>query len=232
MQAVDLFQLPQSLRHFQSFFSPEAAPWAWVTAIEQALSTITPSLPNDIPPGVSISGAVYLHPTVHLPPQAVIDGPAWIGPHCQIRPGAWIRGNVIAGAHCVLGHACEFKNCLLLDHVQAPHFNYVGDSILGNSSHLGAGVICANLRLDQQPVKVKTADGLQPTGLKKLGAILGDAAEVGCNCVLQPGSILYPRAIVLSGIPFAGTLESDTMVAASLSLRKLPRPSTATPAQP
>lgn len=227
MQAADLFHLPDSLADFQRFFPAEAPPWTWIPAIAQALATITPQLPDNIPAGVSISGPVFLHPSVKLPPQAVIDGPAWIGPGCQIRPGAWIRGNVIAGKNCVLGHACEFKNCLLLDAVQAPHFNYVGDSILGNHSHLGAGVICANLRLDQQPVKVKTSSGLVQTGLKKLGAILGDAAEVGCNSVLQPGSILYPRAIVLSGIPFSGTLEAETMVAATVTLRKLPRPSCA-----
>src|SRR5690606_4396624 len=102
-------------------------------------------------------------------------------------PGAYVRGNVIVGARAVLGNSCEFKNCLLMDGVQVPHFSYVGDSILGNRAHLGAGVVLSNLRLDQQPITMRLAEGVAETGLRKLGAILADDAEVGCNAVLQPG---------------------------------------------
>ena len=114
-----------------------------------------------------------------------------------IRPGAFIRGNVIAGENCVLGNSCEFKNCLLLDGVQAAHFNYVGDSLLGNGAHLGAGVICSNLRLDQGEVTVRLPGGTVGTGLKKFGAVIGDRAEIGCNAVLNPGSLIGPRALVM-----------------------------------
>ena len=116
------------------------------------------------------------------------------------------RGNVIVGEGCVLGNSCEYKNCLLLDGVQTPHFNYVGDSILGNGAHLGAGVICSNLRLDQGEVTVKLPSGTVGTGLQKFGAILGDKAEVGCNAVLNPGTLLGPRALVMPCTAFGGYL--------------------------
>lgn len=224
MHASELFAFPDSLSAFRAFFPMDVPPWEWVRAIGPALETIDPQLPDNIPPGVVISGKVWLHPTVKLPPQAVIEGPARIGPECEIRPGAWIRGNVITGSRCVLGHASEFKNCLLLDRVQAPHFNYVGDSVLGNHAHLGAGVICANLRLDQRSVPVQTPSGRIDSGLRKLGALMGDGAEAGCNAVLQPGCILYPRAIVLSGIAFSGTLEANTMAIARQKIDHIARP--------
>jgi carbonic anhydrase/acetyltransferase-like protein (isoleucine patch superfamily) len=142
--------------------------------------------------GRALEGAIWLHPSVKLPATATIIGPAWIGANTEIRPGAFIRGNVIVGAGAVLGNACEFKNCLLMDKVQVPHFSYVGDSILGNGAHLGAGVICSNLRLDQKPVVIRAAGVTHETGLKKFGAVLGDRAEVGCNAVLNPGTLLGP----------------------------------------
>ena len=141
---------------FAPFFAADVAPWEWLKQIGAALEAADFG-PNElvIPPGVHVEGRVWLHPTVKLPAYATIIGPAWIGAKTEIRPGAFIRGNVIVGEGCVLGNACEFKNCLLLDGVQAPHFNYVGDSILGNGAHLGAGVICSNLRLDQGEVIVR-----------------------------------------------------------------------------
>lgn len=223
MHASDLFALPPSLCRFGEFFPADRPPWEWVAAIGRALADVKSNQRPDVPAGVVIRGEVWLHATVKLPPQAVIEGPAWIGPECEIRPGAWIRGNVIAGKGCVIGHASEFKNCLLLDHAQAPHFNYVGDSVLGNKAHLGAGVICANLRLDQKPVQVQTPDGRCDSGMRKLGALMGDAAEAGCNAVLQPGCVLYPRAIVLSGIAFSGMLEANTLAVVRQKIDRLPR---------
>ncbi len=214
MKASDLFDLPPSLSAFASHFLPDAAPWTWVQAIAAALAgrelTIDPA--RRIPAGVSIEGDVFLHPTVRLPHTCAIQGPAWIGPGTEIRPGAFIRGNVIVGAGCVLGNSCEFKNALLMDGVQAPHFSYVGDSVLGNKAHLGAGVICSNLRLDQKPVTIRMPDGaFVETGMRKLGAILGDAAEVGCNAVLQPGAILGKRAVVFPLTAFAGVAPAATI---------------------
>ena len=170
-----------------------------------------------------VTGSVFIHATVKLPAYATIIGPAWIGPETEIRPGAFIRGNVIVGSGCVLGNSCEFKNCLLMDGVQVPHFSYVGDSILGNGAHLGAGVILSNLRLDQQPVTVRSAEATYDTGLRKFGAVLGDKAEVGCNAVLQPGTILGKRALVMPTVAFGGYLPENTIARIRATVVTQPR---------
>lgn len=217
MKAKDLFSLPTHLP-FQDFFEPEMAPWEWVSAIAGALQAFD-FLDRDedrvCPPGVTIVGDVFIHPTVKLPPYAVIEGPTWIGPHTQIRPGAYIRGNVIVGEGCVLGHACEYKNCLLMDQVETAHFNYVGDSVLGSRSHLGAGAILANVRLDRSLVKAYTPTGLVETGLRKLGACLAEGVEVGCNAVLQPGTILSRKSWVGPATAFGGYLAQGAYAAAA-----------------
>jgi NDP-sugar pyrophosphorylase family protein len=176
-----------------------------------------------VPPGVHVEGSVWLGEGVRLPPYATLIGPAWIGPGTEIRPGAYVRGNVMVGAGAVLGNACEFKHCLLLDGVQAPHFNYVGDSILGERAHLGAGVICSNLRLDQQEVTVRLPEGVVSTGLRKFGAVLGDEAEVGCNAVLNPGTILGKRALVMPATAFGGYLPAATIARTRGVLQTFPR---------
>ena len=211
MKADTLFDFPDSLP-FAANFPDEAAPWAWVPSIKKALSGFDFVGGADrslVPPGLRIEGPVFIDPSVALPPFGMIQGPTFIGAGCELRPGVFIRGNVIAGAGCVLGNSCEFKNSLLLDGVQVPHFSYVGDSVLGNRAHLGAGVICSNLRLDQQNVQVKLGDGTRcDTGLRKLGGLLGDGAEVGCNVVLNPGAVLGRRAFVMPTVAFRGTLEA------------------------
>jgi UDP-N-acetylglucosamine diphosphorylase / glucose-1-phosphate thymidylyltransferase / UDP-N-acetylgalactosamine diphosphorylase / glucosamine-1-phosphate N-acetyltransferase / galactosamine-1-phosphate N-acetyltransferase len=225
MKASDFFSLPTSLAPFAEHFRPDVAPWDWLKQIGPALAALADAseLPAERPPGVHFEGKVWLHPTVKLPAYATILGPAWIGAHTEIRPGAFIRGNVIVGEKCVLGNACEFKNCLLMDNVAVPHFNYVGDSILGNRAHFGAGVICSNLRLDQQPVVVRTEERTYETGLKKFGAILGDEAEVGCNAVLNPGSVLGRRALVTPTIAFSGYLPAATIAHARPAMKFIPR---------
>ncbi len=214
MKAAELFDLPKSLECFSSFFDPAAAPWEWVGQIEKALGSVDWAAIEkraDIPAGVFIGDKVFIHPSVKLPAFASIEGPCWIGEGTQIRPGAYVRGNLITGANCVLGNSCEYKNSLLLDKVQTPHYNYVGDSVLGSGAHLGAGVICANLRLDQKEVPVQTPQGHAMSGRRKLGALVGEGAEAGCNAVLQPGCILGKRAVVHSSTSFNGYLEENTM---------------------
>jgi UDP-N-acetylglucosamine diphosphorylase / glucose-1-phosphate thymidylyltransferase / UDP-N-acetylgalactosamine diphosphorylase / glucosamine-1-phosphate N-acetyltransferase / galactosamine-1-phosphate N-acetyltransferase len=224
MKAADFFTLPPSLAEFASFFSPEIEPWAWLKVIGVALKSLPKPEPlTDIPPGVHIEGAVYLAPDVKLPAYCTLIGPCWIGPGVDIRPGAYVRGNVIVGAGCVLGNACEFKNCLLMDKVQVPHFSYVGDSILGNGAHLGAGAICSNLRLDQKPVTVRTPERTYESGLRKFGAILGDAAEVGCNSVLNPGCVLGKYSLVAPGTVLTGYLPAHTIARQRGSVSHLPR---------
>lgn len=224
MKASEFFALPPSLARFAPFFPAEAAPWDWLKQIGSALQTVEAGSEGPkIPVGVHIEGKVWLHPTVKLPPFAVIQGPAYVGARTEIRPGAFLRGNVIVGEGCVLGNACEFKNCLLLDGVQAPHYNYVGDSILGNKAHLGAGVICSNLRLDQAEVTIRLPTGTVQTGLRKFGAVLGDAAEAGCNAVLNPGTLLGPRALVMPAMAFGGYLPAGMIARMRTTVATMPR---------
>ncbi len=225
MKARELFDWPESLPFAESF-DPEAHPWEWLPQISQALAGFHFSHARgieDVPDGVDLRGAVYLHPSVKLPAYCTIIGPAWIGPEVEIRPGAFIRGNVIVGKGSVLGNACEYKNCLLMENVETPHYNYVGDSILGNRAHLGAGAICANLKLARDEVILRIDGKRYPTGLRKVGAFMGDGAEAGCNSVLQPGTVLGRRAAVIS-MPFHGYLPAGTMAIPDGKYRTLPRP--------
>ena len=226
MKASDYFTLPPSLAAFATFFSPDVPPWEWLPQIASALASwkFEPlSAEITVPAGVVIEGPVYLHPTVKLPPYGVITGPVWIGPESVIRPGALVRGNVIVGAKSVLGNACEYKNCLLMDRVETAHYNYVGDSILGSQSHLGAGAICSNLRLDRQPVTVRGPEVTWETGLRKFGAILGEQAEVGCNSVLNPGTVLGKRGLVMPAMAFSGMLPANHIAKGRTGCSFIPR---------
>jgi NDP-sugar pyrophosphorylase family protein len=224
MKASDFFVLPPSLARFAPHFRPDVPPWEWLKQIAAALATVTePAGVAGLPPGVRVEGSVWIHPSVKLPAYATIQGPVWIGANSDIRPGAFIRGNVIAGEGCVLGNACEFKNCLLMDGVQVPHFSYVGDSVLGNKAHFGAGVICSNLRLDQKPIVVRSGTASYETGLRKFGAIVGDSAEVGCNAVLNPGTVLGRRALVAPAIAVSGHVPAATIAHARPAIQFVPR---------
>jgi bifunctional N-acetylglucosamine-1-phosphate-uridyltransferase/glucosamine-1-phosphate-acetyltransferase GlmU-like protein len=224
MLASDLFD-PSPSWPFGPVLLPDVAPWDWLKRIPEAFALLAApvSLPQNLPPGLHIEGPVWIHPSVKLPPFGSIKGPVWIGEGVELRPGVYLRGNVIVGAGSVLGNSCEFKNCILLDGVQCPHFNYVGDSILGRKAHLGAGVILSNLRFDQGTVFVKTPEGRKNTGLRKLGALLGDEAEVGCNASLQPGTLLGRRAVVGPCCAYGGTLADETMVFSRPPTMTLPR---------
>ena len=137
---------------------------------------------------------------------AMIKGPAWIGEDCELRKGCYIRENSIIGNRVIFGNACEIKNSLIFDEAQVPHFNYVGDSLLGFRAHLGAGAILSNVRLDRADVIITTPQGRLATGLKKLGAIIGDGAEIGCNAVLSPGSLIGRNSIIYPTTSWRGLL--------------------------
>ena len=139
---------------------------------------------------------VWIHKSANIFPSAYIGAPCIIGPNTEVRHCAFIRGSALVGESCVVGNSCELKNVILFDHVQTPHYNYVGDSILGYYSHMGAGSITSNVKSDKELVVVKTEDGKIETQLKKFGAMLGDYVEVGCNSVLNPGSIIGPHSRV------------------------------------
>lgn len=150
---------------------------------------------------------VWVHKSAKVFPSAYLGAPCIIGPGTEVRHCAFIRGNALVGAGCVVGNSVELKNVILFDGVQTPHYNYVGDSILGYKSHMGAGSITSNVKSDKTEVVVKTAQGALPTGRKKVGAMLGDHVEVGCNSVLNPGTVIgrnssiYPVSCVRGTVP-------------------------------
>lgn len=190
-----------------------------VTHAWEALGKISTYLQFRLKPGIHgkligkpfISGAVHIGRGTIIEHGAMIKGPAWIGEGCEIRNGAYIRENVVVGNGVVLGNSSEFKNCLIFDEAQIPHFNYIGDSILGHKAHLGAGAILSNVRLDHAPIAVQAPDGPITTGLKKFGAIVGDRAEIGCNSVLSPGSIIGRDTIIYPGTSWKGVLPNNSI---------------------
>jgi UDP-N-acetylglucosamine diphosphorylase / glucose-1-phosphate thymidylyltransferase / UDP-N-acetylgalactosamine diphosphorylase / glucosamine-1-phosphate N-acetyltransferase / galactosamine-1-phosphate N-acetyltransferase len=139
-------------------------------------------------------------------PGALIKGPCIIGKNCEVRHGAYIRENVLVGDHSVIGHASELKNAILLNHAHAAHFAYVGDSILGHHVNLGAGVKCANVRLDRGPVTIRYEDNTITTGLRKLGAIIGDRSQIGCNAVINPGTLIEKECYGLPNRTLSGVI--------------------------
>jgi NDP-sugar pyrophosphorylase family protein len=226
MRACDFFDFPECLKQFSYDFPIGDAPWTWLTNIEKALLAYQNDLSREKKdiflekienllsksPAISVGKNVYIGKNVKLPITCTIEDNVYIGDGTEIRSGALIRKNVIIGENCVIGNSCEIKNSLLMNHVQMAHFNYVGDSILGSHSHLGAGAILSNLRFDQQPIRIKIKDEKIPTGLKKLGSILGEYAQVGCNSVLLPGTLVGKNSVVSAGITFGGFLDSHKMV--------------------
>ncbi|MBO5196612.1 MAG: UDP-N-acetylglucosamine pyrophosphorylase [Clostridia bacterium] len=158
--------------------------------------------------GVLVGEGVTIHESVTIMP------PAIIGSGTEIRIGAFLRGNVITGEGCVIGNSTELKNCILLDKVQVPHYNYVGDSVLGNKAHMGAGSICSNLKSDGKTVVIH-GETEYPTGLRKIGAILGDGADIGCGCVLNPGTVVGKRTSVYPLTSLRGVYPSDCIVKSS-----------------
>lgn len=207
----DFFEL-NDFSHKEVF---EGCPNVW-----DVLKRISPYLKNVLKPALFnnaigfpyIDHQVYLGRGTVVEDGAMIKGPAIIGENCEIRHGAYIRGNVIIGNNCIVGNSCEVKNSILLNHVDIPHYNYVGDSILGNFSHLGAGAICSNLKLDKTNIILREEGREIQTGLRKFGLILGDRAQIGCNCVLNPGSIIGKDSIIYPGLQWRGILASSMIV--------------------
>ena len=152
---------------------------------------------------------IWVHKTATVAPTAHLGAPCIIGPETEVRHCAFIRGSALVGEHCVVGNSVELKNVILFDNVQTPHYNYVGDSILGYKSHMGAGSITSNVKSDKTLVVIKNGEEKIETGRKKMGAILGDFVEVGCNSVLNPGTILGRRSSVYPTSCVRGTVEAD-----------------------
>lgn len=155
---------------------------------------------------------IWIHKEAKVSNLAIINGPCIIDEFAELRPGAFIRGNVIIGKNAVLGNSCEIKNSILFDNVQVPHFNYVGDSILGYYAHLGAGSIISNLKSDKKEVVIKSKNQKIETNLRKVGAFLGDYVEVGCNCVLNPGTIIKSHTNIYPLTMVRGVIEGNSIV--------------------
>ncbi|MCI5958949.1 MAG: UDP-N-acetylglucosamine pyrophosphorylase [Lachnospiraceae bacterium] len=163
-------------------------PWEVLPRLESFILALGPMLPAD--EFEQVSDNVWISRSAVVAPTASITGPCIVDSGAQIRHCAFIRGNVIVGKGTVVGNSCEVKNSLLFDEVEAPHFNYVGDSILGYKSHLGAGAITSNIKNDKKNVEIHFPLGSIKTEMRKLGAIVGDGVQVGCNCVLNPGTVI------------------------------------------
>lgn len=206
LKTADLFDC--NTEYLKPFFARYEYPWQMVPHIKEfILSIIEKGLD-----GYKLIGKdILVGENVSISPKAEICGPAIIGKNTEIRVGAYIRGSVIIGENCVIGNSCEFKNCILLDNVQVPHYNYVGDSVLGNKSHLGAGSICSNLKNDNKNVFIH-GEVDYPTEMRKLGAILADYANVGCGCVLNPGTVIGKHSFVYPLVPVRGVVPSYSIV--------------------
>ena len=199
----DLFDLEHSLAG--GFLAGFTWPWEALPHIKEEIIRLIGTLPAG--EYTEVSPQVFAHKTVTIAPTASLAGPAIIGPNTEIRPGAFIRGSALVGADCVVGNSVELKNVIIFDHVQVPHYNYVGDSILGYGAHMGAGAVTSNIKSDRTNVVVRDGSERFETGLRKMGAILGDHVEVGCNSVLNPGTVIgrgsrvYPLSSVRGFVP-------------------------------
>ena len=205
---ADLFDLSQT-EHAVIFDGCKFA-WDTLKKIESYIAAnLKPDRHNNREGGAFIGEHVFIGQGTVVEDGAMIKGPAIIGQGCQIRHNAYIRENVIIGDGCVVGNSSELKNSLLFNNAQAPHFNYVGDSILGHKAHLGAGVKISNYKLFPGNIEVEV-DGVPfDTGLRKFGALMGDGTEVGCNAVLNPGSILGRGAVIYPNVFWRGILPAN-----------------------
>lgn len=161
---------------------------------------------------IKMEDNIWIHKNAHVFESAYIMGPCIIDDGAEIRHSAFIRGGVIIGKNSVLGNSCEAKNAILFDNVQVPHFNYVGDSILGSHAHMGAGSITSNVKSDKKLVVIKSGDEVLETGIKKVGAFLGDNVEIGCNCVLNPGTFIGPNSRIYPLTSVRGVIKENSIV--------------------
>src|SRR6266487_5104205 len=202
---TDLFDLHQT-DHAPLF---EGCEYAWDALKKLAAylkANLRPALHNRCEGEVYIGKDVFIGEGTVVEDGAMIKGPAIIGKHCEIRHNAYIREQVIIGDNCVIGNSCELKNSILFNHAVAPHFNYIGDSILGHKAHLGAGVKISNFKLVRGNITVEIDGKPFDTGLRKFGALLGDEADIGCNAVLNPGSIIGRGSVIYPNTNWRGIL--------------------------
>ena len=194
--------------YLSELFSECEYPWQIIPKIKEYVLKISASLDDGY---YEYKKGVIIHKSVKIYDLTTIEGNVFIGEGCEVRPGAFIRGNVITGMGCVIGNSTEIKNSVLCDFVQLPHYNYVGDSVLGTRTHLGASAICSNLKSDRKNVTVH-ADTEYDTSLCKLGAILADGVDVGCGSVLNPGTVVGKNSSVYPNITLRGVYPENSIV--------------------
>jgi NDP-sugar pyrophosphorylase family protein len=212
LKPEDFFEL-QEFAH-REIFAELAYVWDALKRLPEYIQqVIHPQIQGTVMDGAILIGdRIQIGQGATVEPGAYITGPTIIGENTVVRQGAYIRGNVIVGDHCVIGHTSELKNAILLNQSGAPHFNYVGDSILGNHVNLGAGTKLSNLKILKGTVKVKIDGTVYDSGLRKFGAILGDRAETGCNSVLNPGVLLGPDSLVYPNATVSGYVPPNSIV--------------------
>ena len=211
---MDLYDLDHTLAG--DYLRQFTYPWEALKGIKDFILELGPTL--DPEEYEQVSENVWVHKTAKVFPTAYLGAPCIIGPNTEVRHGAFIRSSALVGEDCVVGNSVELKNVILFDNVQVPHYNYVGDSILAYYSHVGAGSISINVKSDKKLVVVKNGEEKIETGVKKFGAMLGDHVEVGCNAVLNPGTVIgrhcrvYPTSCVRGVLPEASIWKNDGTV--------------------
>ncbi len=205
------FDLQNTLH--SGLFDPEAPAWEALKRIHGYLAVhLKPAVAGDVSDSAVVGDHVFVGKGTVVEPGATILGPAWIGADCVVRAGAYVRNDVIIGDRCVLGNSCEFKNCVLLDEVEVPHFSYVGDAVMGTRSHLGAGVILSNVKLDRGEIFLRNGEEKISTGLRKFSAVIGDGTEIGCNSIVSPGSLIGKNCVLYPGTHWTGLLADSRIV--------------------
>ena len=206
LNTTGLFDLSRTLAG--DYLARFEYPWQALDGIKDLILSLGPALGEEYE---ERAPQVWVHRTAGIAPTAFLGAPCIIGPDTEVRHCAFIRGSALVGAGCVVGNSVELKNVILFDGVQVPHYNYVGDSILGYKSHMGAGSITSNVKSDKTLVVVKNEGEAIETGRKKFGAILGDRVEVGCNSVLNPGTVVGPRSNVYPVSCVRGVIPPDSI---------------------
>jgi NDP-sugar pyrophosphorylase family protein len=211
LQPEDFFDLSK-FAHADIFDDVEFV-WEVIPRIgDYVRAHLEPGIEGEVSRLAEVASDVYIGPGTIVEPGAMIKGPTVIGANCQVRQGAYIRGNVLVGDGAVIGHVNELKNCILIDEANIPHFSYVGDSILGWRAHLGAGVKISNLKVTHELVTVTIERRLYETGLLKFGAIVGDEVEIGCNSVLNPGTLIGKRTLAYANSSLFGYYPHDSII--------------------
>ena len=202
----DLFDCKNE--YLSPLFEASEYPWEILPQIKDYIRKL---LEKGLPGYTMLKDGVLIGENVKIYDYVTIEAPAIIGSGTEIRPGAFLRGNVITGENCVIGNSTEIKNAVLLDKANVPHYNYVGDSILGNHAHMGAGAVCSNLKSDNKAVVIHGEKDYE-TNLRKVGGILADGADVGCGCVLNPGTVIGKNTSVYPLTALRGVYPSDSIV--------------------